>query len=181
MNLPNKLTMFRVILILPFCFFLMTDFCGEASKWIALGIFIVASLTDLLDGKIARKYNLVTTFGKFMDPLADKLLVSAAMIALIELKRIPAWVVIVIISREFIISGFRLIAADNHVVLAAGWLGKIKTTLQCVSIVLLLLDNPLFGLIGVPMDRIALYLAAFFTLWSLIDYLYKNRKLVSTK
>src|SRR5574344_1421738 len=111
MNLPNKLTLFRVILILPFCFFLMTDYVGEASKWIALGIFIVASLTDLLDGKIARKYNLVTNFGKFMDPLADKLLVCAALICLGG--RIPQWIIVVIISRELIISGFRTIAADN--------------------------------------------------------------------
>ena len=104
MNLPNKLTILRVIMILPFCFFLLTDYAGDASKWIALGIFIIASLTDLLDGKIARKYNLVTNFGKFMDPLADKLLVCSAMICLVSLGKIPAWIVIVIIARESLLS-----------------------------------------------------------------------------
>ena len=174
MNLPNKLTMFRVILILPFCFFLMTDFCGEASKWIALGIFIVASLTDLLDGKIARKYNLVTTFGKFMDPLADKLLVSAAMIALIELKRIPAWVVIVIISREFIISGFRLIAAQKNVVLAAGYIGKFKTTFQMIMICLMIADIEEIRVVTL----VVMYVALALTIISLMDYLIRNRKVM---
>ena len=174
MNLPNKLTMFRVILILPFCFFLMTDFCGEASKWIALGIFIVASLTDLLDGKIARKYNLVTTFGKFMDPLADKLLVSAAMIALIELKRIPAWVVIVIISREFIISGFRLIAAQKNVVIAAGYIGKFKTTFQMIMICLMIADIEEIRVATL----VVMYVALALTIISLMDYLIRNRKVM---
>ena len=135
MNLPNKLTIFRVILIVPFVILLLggyaqwgwfqTVFGGIAdiTDYIALAIFIIASLTDMLDGKIARKYNLVTNFGKFMDPLADKLLVCAALICLIELDRIPAWIVIIIISREFIISGFRLIAADNRVVIAANFWG----------------------------------------------------------
>ena len=113
MNLPNKLTIIRVCMIPFFVFFMMTDYLGNASKWVALAIFIVASLTDLLDGKIARKYNLVTNFGKFMDPLADKLLVCSALICFVELHTLPAWMVILIISREFIISGFRLIAADN--------------------------------------------------------------------
>ena len=174
MNLPNKLTMFRVILILPFCFFLMTDFCGEASKWIALGIFIVASLTDLLDGKIARKYNLVTTFGKFMDPLADKLLVSAAMIALIELKRIPAWVVIVIISREFIISGFRLIAAQKNVVIAGGYIGKFKTTFQMIMICLMIADIEEIRVVTL----VVMYVALALTIISLMDYLIRNRKVM---
>ena len=174
MNLPNKLTMFRVILILPFCFFLMTDFCGEASKWIALGIFIVASLTDLLAGKIARKYTLVTTFGKFMDPLADKLLVSAAMIALIELKRIPAWVVIVIISREFIISGFRLIAAQKNVVIAAGYIGKFKTTFQMIMICLMIADIEEIRVVTL----VVMYVALALTIISLMDYLIRNRKLM---
>lgn len=174
MNLPNKLTMFRVILILPFCFFLMTDFCGEASKWIALGIFIIASLTDLLDGKIARKYNLVTTFGKFMDPLADKLLVSAAMIALIELKRIPAWVVIVIISREFIISGFRLIAAQKNVVIAAGYIGKFKTAFQMIMICLMIADIEEIRVVTL----VVMYVALALTIISLMDYLIRNRKVM---
>ena len=121
MNLPNKLTIFRVILIIPFVIIMLSDFLGDASKWVALAIFIIASLTDLLDGKIARKYNLITNFGKFMDPLADKLLVSAAMICLVEMGKIPSWIVIVIISREFIISGFRLVASDGGIVIAASY------------------------------------------------------------
>lgn len=120
MNLPNKLTMFRVILIPFFVAFMLVDITS-ADKWIALAIFIIASLTDLLDGKIARKYNLVTNFGKFMDPLADKLLVCSALICLVEMAKLPAWMVIVIIAREFIISGFRLIASDNGVVIAASY------------------------------------------------------------
>ena len=110
------------------------------SKWVALGIFIAASLTDMLDGKIARKYNLVTNFGKFMDPLADKLLVCSALIALSDLNRIPAWIVIVIIARDFIISGFRLIAAEKGIVIAAGWWGKIKTTVQMMMVGFLIAD-----------------------------------------
>ena len=125
MNLPNKITIFRVILI-PVFLVLLYVTAIPANKWLALAVFIIASLSDMVDGKIARKYNLVTDFGKFMDPLADKLLVSAALIALIELGRIPAWIVIVIISREFIISGFRLVAADNGIVIAAGWWGKVN-------------------------------------------------------
>lgn len=174
MNLPNKLTVFRVILILPFCFFLMTDYCGAASDWIALGIFIVASLTDLLDGKIARKYNLVTNFGKFMDPLADKLLVSAAMIALIELNRIPAWIVIVIISREFIISGFRLIALEKGTVLAAGYIGKFKTTFQMIMVCLMIANLEIISVVTV----IVMYLALILTIVSLIDYLVKNKNVL---
>ena len=127
MNLPNKLTILRMCMIPFFLVSLMID-AIPGGKWIALTLFCIASITDLLDGKIARKYNLVTNFGKFMDPLADKLLVCSAMIALIEIDRIPAWVVIIIIGREFIISGFRLVASDNGVVIAAGWWGKIKTT-----------------------------------------------------
>ena len=143
MNLPNKLTTLRVIMIPFFVFFLLWQ-NGEnrTFRMIALALFIIASLTDLLDGKIARKYNLVTNFGKFMDPLADKLLVCSALICLIELNALPAWMVIIIISREFIISGFRLIASDNGVVIAASYWGKFKTTFQMVSVVLLILDIP---------------------------------------
>ena len=133
MNLPNKLTIFRVILIPFFVFFLLSNAAGDMSKWIALAIFIIASLTDMLDGKIARKYNLITDFGKFMDPLADKMLVCSAMIALVGLQKIPSWIVIIIISREFIISGFRLIAADKGVVIAASYWGKFKTVFQMAS------------------------------------------------
>ena len=130
MNLPNKLTVLRVIMVPFFVFFMLTDVGGAANKWIALVLFIVASLTDMLDGKIARKYNLVTNFGKFMDPLADKLLVCSAMICLIPLGKLPTAVVIVIIAREFIISGFRLVAADNDIVIAASYWGKFKTVSQ---------------------------------------------------
>ena len=144
MNLPNKLTIFRVILIPFFVFFLLTDVLGANGDYLALVIFIVASLTDMLDGKIARKYNLVTNFGKFMDPLADKLLVCSAMICLVDLKLLPAWIVIIMIAREFIISGFRLLAATNGVVIAAGIWGKIKTVVQMCMIIAILIDLPYF-------------------------------------
>ena len=130
MNLPNKLTVLRILMVPFFVFFMLTDVGGAANKWIALALFCVASLTDLLDGKIARKYNLVTNFGKFMDPLADKLLVCSAMICMIETKKLAAWFVIVIIAREFIISGFRLVASDNGIVIAASYWGKFKTVSQ---------------------------------------------------
>lgn len=180
MNLPNKLTMFRVILIPFFVFFLLTDVLEATGDILALVIFIVASLTDMLDGKIARKYNLVTNFGKFMDPLADKLLVCSAMICLIEMKQLAAWIVIIIIAREFIISGFRLIAAEHQIVIAASMWGKFKTTFQMVMIILLILDvncsimiasADLIHLLGV----IATYIALVLTIVSLIDYLYKNK------
>ena len=135
MNLPNKLTIFRVILVIPFVALMLNGY----DLW-AVAVFIIASLTDLLDGKIARKYNLITDFGKFMDPLADKLLVCAAMICLVEMGRLPAWMVIVIISREFIISGFRLVASDNGVVIAASYWGKFKTTFQMLMIIVLILN-----------------------------------------
>lgn len=171
MNLPNKLTVFRVILIVPFVLFMLTGWGGEYSNWIALGIFIIASLTDLLDGKIARKYNLVTNFGKFMDPLADKLLVCAALVCLIELGRIQAWAVIVIISREFIISGFRLVAADNHVVIAASYWGKFKTTFQMVMVCLMIADIEAVAWL----TQIFLWAAVALTVISLVDYLVKNK------
>ena len=129
MNLPNKLTVLRVIMVPFFVLFMLTDLGGDANKWIALAIFCVASLTDMLDGKIARARNLVTNFGKFMDPLADKLLVCSAMICLIPVGKLPAWIVIIIIAREFIISGFRLIASDNGIVIAASYWGKFKLSL----------------------------------------------------
>ncbi|MCI9338624.1 MAG: CDP-diacylglycerol--glycerol-3-phosphate 3-phosphatidyltransferase [Lachnospiraceae bacterium] len=183
MNLPNKLTIFRIVLIVPFVLLLL----GESAEWgwyralfggileyvdyIALFIFIIASLTDLIDGKIARKYNLVTNFGKFMDPLADKLLVSAALIALVELRRIPAWIVIIIISREFIISGFRLVAADNGVVIAASYWGKFKTTFQMVMVCLMIADIPQLKLV----TDIVMWTALILTVVSLADYLLKNK------
>jgi len=171
MNLPNKLTLFRVILIPFFVALLLMQSYHGSFRWIALAIFIIASLTDLLDGKIARKYNLVTNFGKFMDPLADKLLVCSAMICLIELKEIPSWVVIIIIAREFIISGFRLVASDNGVVIAASYWGKFKTTFQMVMVILMIADIPQLSVLTAAVMWIALIL----TVVSLVDYLVKNK------
>ena len=168
MNLPNKLTIMRVILIPFFVFFLLSPYFPAYGNYIAVAIFIVASLTDMLDGKIARKYNLVTNFGKFMDPLADKLLVCSAMICLIELDRLAAWIVIVIIAREFIISGFRLVASDNGVVIAASYWGKFKTTFQMLMVIVLILDiqMPFFQILGNVL---------ILTVVSLIDYIVKNK------
>ena len=186
MNLPNKLTIFRVILIVPFILLLLgghqqwplfVSLFGDAmylADYIALAIFIIASLTDLLDGKIARKYNLVTNFGKFMDPLADKLLVCAALICLIEMGRIPSWIVIIIISREFIISGFRLVASDNNVVIAASYWGKFKTTFQMVMVCLMLVNIPALELV----TQIIMWIATALTLISLVDYVVKNKNVL---
>ena len=173
MNLPNKLTIMRVILIPFFVFFLLSPYFPAYGNYIAVAIFIVASLTDMLDGKIARKYNLVTNFGKFMDPLADKLLVCSAMICLIELDRLAAWIVIVIIAREFIISGFRLVASDNGAVIAASYWGKFKTTFQMLMVIVLILDiqMPFFQILGTVLTYVALIL----TVVSLIDYIVKNK------
>ena len=173
MNLPNKLTIMRVILIPFFVFFLLSPYYQAYGNYIAVAFFIVASLTDMLDGKIARKYNLVTNFGKFMDPLADKLLVCSAMICLIELDRLAAWIVIVIIAREFIISGFRLVASDNGVVIAASYWGKFKTTFQMLMVIVLILDiqMPFFQILGTVLTYVALIL----TVVSLIDYIVKNK------
>ena len=176
MNLPNKLTVMRVILIPFFVAALLYDNgSSQTMRVVANVIFIVASLTDLFDGKIARKYNLVTNFGKFMDPLADKLLVCSALICLIELNALPAWMVIIIISREFIISGFRLIASDNGVVIAASYWGKFKTTFQMVSVVLLILDIPALAFV----TTICVWIALVLTIVSLVDYIYKNHKILT--
>ena len=171
MNLPNKLTILRVIMIPFFVLALLYD-GGENQilRYVAAAIFIIASLTDMLDGKIARKYNLVTNFGKFMDPLADKLLVCSALICLVELKELPAWMVIVIISREFIISGFRLVASDNGVVIAASYWGKFKTTFQMIAVVLLIVGIPGLSMVTTAVVWIALIL----TVISLVDYIAKN-------
>lgn len=176
MNLPNKLTLLRVLLIPFFVFFLLAPAFAANGKYIATAIFIIASLTDLLDGKIARKYNLVTNFGKFMDPLADKLLVCAALICLIDTKDLSSWIVIVIISREFIISGFRLIAAEQQIVIAASYWGKFKTTFQMLMIIVLVLDidHKYFQALGVALT----YLSLALTVISLADYLYKNRDVI---
>jgi CDP-diacylglycerol--glycerol-3-phosphate 3-phosphatidyltransferase len=204
MNLPNKLTMFRVVLVPFFVLFLLLPcFQTTLGSLIALVIFVVASLTDMLDGKIARKYNLITNFGKFMDPLADKLLVCSAMICMVKLNEIAAWVVIVIIAREFIISGFRLIAADNRIVIAASMWGKVKTVFQMALIILILLKLILFGantgtgflsgstagglFVAVPTGvvtavnvfiAIVTYITLILTVVSLIDYIIKNKQVL---
>lgn len=178
MNLANKLTVLRVILIPFFVGFMLA---GKPLYYgIALAVFCVASLTDLLDGKIARKYNMVTNFGKFMDPLADKLLVSAAMVCLVESGNLASWMVIIIISREFIISGFRLIAADNGVVIAASYWGKFKTVFQMAMIIMIILtlagiENVILGYATLIVTWIALVL----TVVSLVDYLMKNKSVLS--
>jgi len=170
MNLPNKLTILRVILIPFFVFFLISPFFDGYGNYIALAIFIIASLTDMADGKIARKYNLVTNFGKFMDPLADKLLVCSAMICLVDLKLIPVWVVLIIIAREFIISGFRLVASDNGIVIAASYWGKFKTTFQMLMVNI----NLQLGWLNI-LGTILIYVALVLTVVSLIDYIAKNK------
>lgn len=171
MNLPNKLTVLRVVMVPFFVFFMLTDVGGAANKWIALVIFCAASLTDMLDGKIARARNLVTNFGKFMDPLADKLLVCSAMICLIPAGMLEAWFVIVIIAREFIISGFRLVASDNGIVIAASYWGKFKTVSQMAMIIVLIADlGGIFRVIGIVLIWVSLIL----TVVSLIDYVAKN-------
>ena len=159
-----------------FVFFMLTGVGGAANKWIALIIFCVASLTDMLDGKIARARNLVTNFGKFMDPLADKLLVCSAMICMIPLGKLQAWFVIVIIAREFIISGFRLVAADNDIVIAASYWGKFKTASQMVTVILLVLNiqNTVFTVLG----TVFIYISLVLTVVSLIDYIAKNKEVL---
>lgn len=176
MNLPNKLTVLRVIMI-PFFVVSLLAFDGSSRilRNVAAAIFIVASLTDLLDGKIARKYNLVTNFGKFMDPLADKLLVCAALICLVELRQLPAWMVIIIVSREFIISGFRLVAAEQGIVIAASYWGKFKTTFQMIAVILLIINLPVLNLVTVLCTWVALIL----TIISLVDYIAKNHKVLT--
>ena len=176
MNLPNKLTILRVILIPFFVVFMLFDITGAADKWIALVIFCVASLTDMLDGKIARKYNLVTNFGKFMDPLADKLRVCTALICLTSMNRLNVIVVLVIIAREFIISGFRLVASDNGIVIAASYWGKFKTVSQMALIIVLIMDlGGVWNVVGTVLTWVALLL----TIVSLIDYIAKNKQVLT--
>lgn len=171
MNLPNKLTILRVIMIPFFVAALLYDGgANQNMRYVAAALFIIASLTDMLDGKIARKYNLVTNFGKFMDPLADKLLVCSALICMIELRELPAWMIIIIISREFIISGFRLVASDNGVVIAASYWGKFKTTFQMIGVVLLIFNIPALS----TLTMIIVWIALALTVISLVDYIVKN-------
>lgn len=175
MNLANKLTVLRVFMIPVF---LLVLFLAPLpmGRYIAVLIFILASLTDMLDGKIARKYNLVTDFGKFMDPLADKLLVMAALVSMVELGDLSAWVVIVILAREFAITGFRTLAMEANIVLAASWWGKVKTTTQMIMIPIVLLDLP-FALMP-TLEAILIALAVFFTIFSGADYIMKNKQVL---
>ncbi|MBP1913589.1 CDP-diacylglycerol--glycerol-3-phosphate 3-phosphatidyltransferase [Lederbergia galactosidilyticus] len=186
MNLPNKITVSRILLIPVFLIFMLVPFRWgiiqlpgteiELSHLIGALIFIIAAVTDWVDGYFARKYELVTTLGKFLDPLADKLLVSAALIVLVEMQLAPSWIVIIIISREFAVTGLRLVLAGSGEVVAANMLGKIKTWTQIIAISALLLNNIFFEAIGIPFALIALWIAMFFTIWSGYEYFHKNRK-----
>ena len=177
MNLPNKLTVLRVIMVPFFVVFMLYPLAGDASKYVALALFCIASFTDFLDGFIARKYNLVTNFGKFMDPLADKLLVCSALICLSSMGKLAAWITLIIIAREFIISGFRLVASDNGIVIAASYWGKFKTVSHMAMIIMLILDfqNKIYQFATGVVVGIGLIL----TVVSLVDYVCKNKQVLT--
>jgi CDP-diacylglycerol--glycerol-3-phosphate 3-phosphatidyltransferase len=177
MNLANRITLFRIFLIPIFMVFVLIDI--QYNRYISAAIFLFAALTDSLDGYIARSRNQITVFGKFIDPLADKLLVSAALIVLVELGDISSWVAFIIIAREFIITGFRVLAAADGIVIAASGWGKIKTITQIVAIIAILINNFPFSMIGFPFSKIAMGLAVIFTIISGIDYIFINRKIFS--
>lgn len=176
MNLPNKLTLLRILLVPVFIILEM-----NGHSYSALCVFVAASVTDLLDGWIARKYNMVSNFGKLMDPLADKILTMAAFVCLVEQGQVAGWMVIVILAREFIVTGLRTVAANEGIVIAAVWSGKIKTTLQMTAIILLLLKNWPFEYINIPMDQIFLWAAVVMTVVSGAEYMIKNKQLLSWK
>ena len=175
MNLPNKLTVVRMVLVPFFVASLLLSKTNDSLKWAALVLFIIASLTDFADGYIARKYNLITNFGKFMDPLADKILTISGMICLIELGRIPSWIVVIIVAREFIISGFRLVAAENGVVIAANYWGKFKTTFQMIMIILMIMNIPQLQIL----TDIVMWIALALTLISLWTYIMANKQVLA--
>lgn len=179
MNLANKITLFRVFLVPVFLIMLYSNV--ENNVTLAGVIFIIASLTDVLDGHIARSRNLVTDFGKFVDPLADKVLASAALIALVDMGKISGWIVIIIIAREFTVTGFRVLAASKGVTIAASPWGKVKTITQLIAIILFLFDNLPFSYIGLRADVIMIYAALFFTVVSGIDYIVKNNNIIDIK
>ncbi|ERK57912.1 MULTISPECIES: CDP-diacylglycerol--glycerol-3-phosphate 3-phosphatidyltransferase [unclassified Oscillibacter] len=172
MNLPNKLTLLRIILIPVFMVVLYWGFPG--ATWVALAIFIIASLTDMLDGKIARKYNLVTDFGKFADPLADKMLVTAAMLWFVENGQMPAWMLLIVICREFAVSGLRMIASDKGRVIAAGWSGKVKTAATMVCVVLMFLPIP------PVVNTLCVWVITLTTLYSGVEYFVKNKDVIAS-
>lgn len=176
MNIANKLTVFRVILVPVFVVFMLTDF-WQYNRWVAFGIFVLATITDKLDGTIARKYNMISDFGKFMDPIADKLLVCSALVCLTASGEIPAWVTILIVGREFAISGVRLVAADNGVKIAATWWGKSKTISQMAMIIIILMNVPALHILG----QIVMYISVVLTIISMIDYLIKNKSVINIK
>ena len=175
MNLPNKLTVLRMVLVPFFVAALLLSKTNDSLKWVALALFVIASLTDFADGYIARKYNLITNFGKFMDPLADKILTISGMICLIELGRIPSWIVVIIVAREFIISGFRLVAAENGVVIAANYWGKFKTTFQMIMIILMIMNIPQLQIV----TDIVMWIALALTLISLWTYIMANKQVLA--
>ncbi len=182
-HLPNKITILRIILIPIFIFLLLYNFSGEIvllgsrkidiNVFMATIIFIIAAITDFLDGYLARKYNLVTNIGKFLDPLADKLLVCSAFIVMIELNLIPSWFVVCVITREFAVTGLRMLALEQGEVIAAGILGKLKTVMQLLAIIFILLGNPIFNYYSIPFDRIVLWLSLILTIISGLEY-FKN-------
>ena len=172
MNLPNKLTLLRILLIPVFMVVLYWGFPGAG--YVALAIFIIASLTDLLDGKIARARNLVTDFGKFADPLADKMLVTAAMLWFVETGRMPAWALLIVICREFAVSGLRMLAADKGKVIAAGWSGKVKTASTMVCIVLMVLPSP------AVVNTLCVWVITLTTLYSGVEYFMKNKDVIQS-
>ena len=175
MNVPNCLTLLRILMVPVFVVFMLVDIFGAADQYIAGVIFILASITDTLDGYLARKNNQITVFGKFMDPLADKLLVCSAMICLVELRLLPSWIVIIIVGREFIISGFRLIAAERGIVIAASYWGKFKTVSQMIMVILLVFH---FGGFFDILEQIFISLSVILTVISLVDYMYKNKDIL---
>ncbi len=184
MNLPNRITLFRVILIPIFVMLLMAEDRIPYYSFIATAVFGLACFSDFLDGYLARKWNLVTTFGKFMDPLADKILVITAMILLVEMHMIPAVVVAIIMAREFIISGFRMIASDKGVVIAAGYIGKTKTVFQMLMCIFLLATSDayyrqyMFFKFFYYLGIICMWIALVLTIWSLVDYMWRNRQVL---
>lgn len=167
MNLPNKLTVLRILLIPVFMVVLYWGFPG--ANYVALVLFILASLTDLLDGKIARARNLVTDFGKFADPLADKMLVTAAMLWFVEIGQMPAWALLIVICREFAVSGLRMLASDAGRVIAAGWSGKVKTASTMACVVLMFLPIP------AVVNAVCVWVIVLTTLYSGVEYFMKNK------